>query len=123
MANANTLKLFWEVKRSRGGTGDHWLHLRAERGGQYAGIASCSLSPPGEESKRGICMSALHMVDDFIKDKADLQAITHTLQYRIDSCKHWWVMCDDTKALFCGHCDSLKADAERDQPLNTLKQA
>lgn len=110
MRKARGLKLLWEVVRSRGGTGDHWLHLRVERNGEFEGMASCSLSPPGKETPRGLCMTALHMIDKYIKSDKDKLVIANTLQYRLDSCPHKWVTCSETQVLFCWHCDSLQSD-------------
>lgn len=118
MPKGTTLKLFWHVERSRGGTGDYWLNIRGESGGVYAGMSSMSMSRPEKQTLRDLCMSALHLAEPYMKKEADLQVIKHSMQYRIDTCPHKWVTCDETKALFCWHCDELQSNIEKNQQLN-----
>lgn len=103
-------RLLWSVERSRGGTGDHWLHLTVERDGCRAGTGSSSLSSPEEETPRGLCMSALNLASGFLETKAECALLKHSVQFSKDTCKHWWLLCDETHVTFCGHCDSIKQD-------------
>lgn len=113
MAKGTPLKLFWHVERSRGGTGDHWLNVRAEKSGEYSGIASISLSPPDKITQRELCMSVLLLAQKFMVKKNDLALIKHTLQFRTDTCPHKWETCDDTQLVYCCHCSGLKSDIEK----------
>lgn len=120
MPKGTTLKLFWHVERSRGGTGDHWLNIRAEQDGEYSGIASISLSPPEKITQRELCMSVLHLAQKFIVKKADLALMKHTLQFRTDTCPHKWEACGDTQLVYCWHCSGLQVDIQKNQQPNQV---
>ena len=121
MTSGTDLKLFWHVERSRGGTGDHWLNVRAERAGRYSGIASISMSPPDKLTQRELCMSVLHLAQKFIVTKADLALMKHTMQIQVDTCPHKWATCDDTQLVYCWHCSGLQSDIERNQQQESAK--
>lgn len=113
MAKGTTLKLFWHVERSCGGTGGYWLHLRAERGRKNLGSCMVSMSSAEKMTPRDLCMAALHLAEQYMKKKADFGVITHSLQYRIDTCTHKWATWSKNKEQFCWNCNGWRRDIEK----------
>lgn len=123
MAKGTTLKLFWHVNRSRGGTGDYWLNLHAERDGKPSGSCSISMSFADKMTPHELCMSALHLAENFMQKEADLGVLKHTMQYRIDTCPHKWLICDEAKEEFCLHCNEWQRDVEKNQKPSAIEAA
>lgn len=69
------------------------------------------------------CISAIYLAEKFAANKADLVMIKHTLQYKVDMCRHSWLTYDDAKILFCMHCNLHKSELDKKQQHNQAEGA
>ena len=90
------LIMSWRVERSRGGTGDWWVHYEARRGGRQVGCGSMSLPRPEKITRRELAATIWYISSSYGIENTEAQ------RYFQSTCEHnWWELEDGRLCVKC----------------------